>query len=523
MKVCRIFSSKLTVILVFFMSLSPLSSQTPRPGPKDSLTFSLLVNNKEGTEIKPDWLIIKEIERRKNIRFTIKAVPDAVYGKVLGELLQSNDIPDIVMKIWPDQAASFAAAGTLLPISDYEYLMPNFIKYIDANNLRPELEKLRDENGKYYLLPGYQREVQVQQWIYRKDLFDKHGLAIPASYDDLFQSLVFLKGKYPDSVPISACWGGAHLFAMMGAGYGISAGWNGDRMYDSKNDRWAYAPGTTAWREMFRFLNKCYMAGILDPELFTQDPALYNKKLVDGRTFVTVSWITSGFKAWDKQLADNGFPGAYWTPLMVPKSTIGIQALPAVNQFRKGVVIPARVIREPYFKALMGFLDWIFYSEEGRSLSVWGAEGSTYSVAGGRKSYLPTIKSYGNPNASLEASRDFGLNVMFDLCEVPDYEDSKKPPEIVEFLNQTLSRRLTARMDPPLTLSSDDLDTIKIFNAGLASYVNEMIKAFVTGTASIDSGWKDYTDSLEKKGAGKMENIWNSAWRKRLNAPKKTP
>jgi putative aldouronate transport system substrate-binding protein len=487
----------------------------------EPVTFSMLLNDKEGTSYRPDWLVMKEIERRKNVRFSVRAAPDGSYGKTLAEVLGSASIPDIVLKVWPEQLASAAAAGLLLPISDYEHLMPNYNRYIRDNGLEEEIDKLRDENGKYYVLPGFQREIQVQQWIYRKDLFDRYGIPAPASYEELFRALVLLKEKFPASRPLSACWGGAHLFAMMGSGYGIPAGWNGDRLYDWKTDSWIYAPATKNWQEMFRFLARCYKAGLLDPEVFTQDPERYTRKLLDGSSFVTVTWISSGFDNWNKQLAGNGFPGAVWVPLMVPKSTIGIQALPGVARFRKGATIPVRVIREPYFRRLLDFLDWIYYSEEGRNLAVWGVEGTTYSVPGGKKEYLPTIRSFLHPEGKGETGRDFGLNTVFDLCEVPDFEDAKKPPEIVDFLNKVLARKLTEKSAPSLNLPSEDLETIRIFSAELTNYVNGMIQAFVTGKSDLDRDWKEYQSALEKNGSRKLEKIWNDAWKGRPNANKK--
>ena len=72
--------------------------------------------------------------------------------------------------------------------------MPNFMAYIKQHNLQGELDKLRLKNGKYYILPGYQRTIQVQQWIYRRDLFEKHGLKAPTTYDELFDALVLPQG-----------------------------------------------------------------------------------------------------------------------------------------------------------------------------------------------------------------------------------------------------------------------------------------------------------------------------------------
>jgi putative aldouronate transport system substrate-binding protein len=480
-----------------------------------------LLNENENAHYKPDWLILKEIADRKNITFSIKAIPDGQYGKSLLEILKSGTIPDIVLKVWPEQIAEYSSAGILLPISDYEHLMPNFQRYVRENNLRQEIEALKDENGKYYVLPGYQREIQVQQWIYRKDLFDAYSIPAPQTYDDLYKALLVLKEKYPASKPISACWGGAHLFAMMGASFGIPAGWNGDRFYERASDTWKYSPATKNWQEMIRFLAKCYKAGLLDPDIFTQDPDSFYKKLVDNTSFVTVTWVSSGFSRWNRLLADNGFPRAVWDPLMVPKSPVGIQALPSVNRFKKGTILPARVLREPYFRRLLEFLDWIYYSDEGRVLAVWGVEGITFSTSKGTKSYLPSIRSTANPRAALEPNKDFGLAIVWDLCELPDFEDSKKPPEISKFLNEVLIKNLTEKIAPALSLSLENTNALHVFSSDIQAYSNDMLKAFVTGKADIDKDWNVYIATLEKKGVREMENIWNNAWKGNRDALKK--
>jgi putative aldouronate transport system substrate-binding protein len=411
--------------------------------------------------------------------------------------------------------APYAAAGQLLAINDYEYLMPHYSAYLKTEGLREEVDKLRDENGNYFVLPGFQREIQVQQWIYRKDLFDAARLGEPKTYDELFTALLALKRKYPDSRPLTACYGGAHLFAMMGAGNGIPSGWNGNRMYDRKTDSWVFAPRTKAWREMYRFLGRCHAAGLLDPDIFTQDPNAFIKKLTDGTSFVTVTWVSSGFSTWNRKLEELGIKSGFWAPMMVPQSPAGIRALPAVDRFRKGTAVSANAVAKPYFRSLMAFLDWIYYSEEGRTLAAWGVEGVTYEVKGGRKAYLPSIRTTSNPMGTLDPLREFGLNTVFDLVEVPDFEDSKKPAEIVAFLGEVLSRKLTARPDPPLSLESAEQDSIGIFAKDLDAYVGEMVRKFITGEADIDRDWDAYVATLQKRGVSSLEGIWNEAWKRR--------
>ena len=387
-----------------------------------------------------------------------------------------------------------------------------FMAYVKENQLESELDKLRLGNGKYYILPGFQRTVQVQQWIYRRDLFEKHNLGAPATYDELFDALVILKAAYPDSAPITACWGGAHLFAMMGAGYGIPAGWAGTRFYDSAADVWRFSPATERYRAMYSFLHRCYAAGLLDPALFTQTDAEYIDKLQSGTALVTVSWVSSGFASWDAKLEQNGVSGGEWAPLRVPASTMGIRAMPAVDPFRKGLVVASRVANEPYLDRLLGFLDWAVYSEEGRTLTAWGVEGVTYTNTDAGKAFVPDVQTPRNPAGTKVIEKDYGLDIMFDLNANAEYEDYKRPPEIVAFLDESLKAAEAAKVDPPLQLSPDAVETARIISDKLGPYVAESGTRFVVGELSTDTDWDGYLLELDRRGYKALEDTWNRAW-----------
>ncbi len=485
---------------------------SPTEKPAEPIVLTVLYNEREARPFQEEWLILEEYRKRQNVVLNVQVGDDADYGRIINQTFESGNIPDIVLKVWPDSIENYAAAGILLPFSDYENLMPNFRAYIKEHNLASELDKLRLSNGKYYILPGYQRKIQVQQWIYRRDIFEEQGIEIPNTYAELFEALVYLKEIYPDTTPLTASWGGAHLFAMMGAGYGIPAGWAGTRDYNYEEDRWQFAPATENYRELYRFLNRCYAAGILDPAIFTQSNEDFNHKLQDGRALVTVTWITSGFSSWNETLRENGFPAGEWAALPVPESTLGIKALPPVNPFRKGLVVPARVINESYFEELLKFLDWAVYSEEGLTLTTWGVEGVTFENTPEGKTYLLTIKTSNNPAGTLDITEEYGCDTLFNLNENVEFEDYKKPPEIVAFLARSLAAGETAEMAPQLALEANAIEALRIIDTEITPYVAAASQDFITGRLSIDEDWAGYLAALEKRGYKTMEEIWNIAW-----------
>ena len=160
-------SIRLMLLSLLLFGCVPKAVPSPQP-----VFFSVLYNDRESSPFQEDWLILEEYKKRQNVILDVLLGDDADYNRAVVQALESGDAPDIILKVWPRAIESYANAGALLPISNYESQMPNFRAYIQQNNLQDELDKLRLANGKYYLLPGYQREIQVQQWIYRRDLFE---------------------------------------------------------------------------------------------------------------------------------------------------------------------------------------------------------------------------------------------------------------------------------------------------------------------------------------------------------------
>ena len=259
-------------------------------------------------------------------------------------------------------------------------------------------------------------------------------------------------------------------------------------------------------------MHRCHQAGVLDPDIFTQSADEYYAKLLDGRGLVTVSWVSSGFQNWNQTLQDNGFPSGEWAPLPVPESSMGISAVPAVDPFRKGLIVPSRVVHESYFENLLRFLDWAVYSEEGMTLTTWGVEGITFNNTPEGKEFLPQILTTRNPNGTVDVTRDYGLSTLFDLNENEEFEDYKKPEDIVAFIDRSLEAGETAQLSPALALSQSSLAAIDQLSPIIISYAAEAERDFITGGLDIEADWDGYLLELEKKGYRTLEAIWNLAW-----------
>jgi putative aldouronate transport system substrate-binding protein len=135
-------------------------------------------------------------------------------------------------------------------------------------------------DGKIYGLPKYQRywPLTVTRQFVNKQWLDKLNLKVPTNWDELYNVLVAFKTKDPngngkaDEIPMD--WapgmGFFHGLSLLGSQgitqtFGANGGWYVD------NGKVANFFVDTRYREVVRFLNKCFAAGLINPEVFTQD------------------------------------------------------------------------------------------------------------------------------------------------------------------------------------------------------------------------------------------------------------
>ena len=84
------------------MILLMISACTVAPQSDQPVSFSMLYNNNEDVPLQEDWLILQEYMNRKNVVFDVSLGDDADYNNTLNQTLESGNIPDIVLKVYPN-------------------------------------------------------------------------------------------------------------------------------------------------------------------------------------------------------------------------------------------------------------------------------------------------------------------------------------------------------------------------------------------------------------------------------------
>lgn len=224
-----------------------------------------------------EWL--QKIEEETNVEIEWQQIT-ADWDQKKGTLLASGDIPDLIFGPGAVNDSDFAQFPGL-----FEDLIPLIEK--DAPNIKkmfsekPVLKTIATQlDGKIYGLPKYQRfwpSTVTRQFI-NKQWLDKLGLKEPTNWDELYDVLMAFKTKDPngngkaDEIPMDWApglgWFNA-MYMLGGAGLPMTNGVNGGIFVEDGKVKYIY--NDERYRTLVQFLNKCFKAGLINPEVFTQD------------------------------------------------------------------------------------------------------------------------------------------------------------------------------------------------------------------------------------------------------------
>jgi putative aldouronate transport system substrate-binding protein len=467
-------------------------------------------------EFNKDYKCLEIMKERTNVSLDIQAVPDSDYYQKSRLLISTGQIPDIVSKTSP--STEMCLSGTLLPISDYFDEMPNYMKFIEENNLQYLLGNARQIDGKIYQLPVNTKEVRTasKQIMIRKDIFDKNNLSIPATYDELYESCKKLKAIYKDSQPISVLYGDGNLLDMVAPSFGTSAGWSAGRYgfhYLEDKDRWIYAPVTEEYKGMLQYLNKCYTEGILDKEWARIDYNQYVKNASADHTFVLIAeWL--GMETQYNKTLQQTNPDAKWVPIFPLKGTADKAYVYRVNNSTQTMVLSSKVKEKKYFPEFIRWLDWM-YTGEAADLWTWGVEGETYNIdANGNKYYLPHVMIPNNPSGTEDIAVTYGVrNNCFTFIYPYDEEQARMPEEYRALIKEEVEKGAVPEIEPNIILSEEDAKKEKIYAENLQDYASQMIEKFIMGSESFDN-WDRFIEECSSRGADILEKLYNNSWQK---------
>ncbi|MBO1330936.1 extracellular solute-binding protein [Streptomyces sp. VRA16 Mangrove soil] len=482
-----------------------------------ALTLSTLHNNNPVYPTKKSWLLWEEITKRTGVTLDIVDVPLADYEKKRGVLIGSGDAPFLVPKTYHPSEVAFVSSGAIVPVSEYVHLMPNYQAQVKKWKLEPELDSIRQSDGKYYLLPGLHEKVKSGYSLaLRTDILDKLKLSLPTTWDEVYDVLKALKEEYPGKYPMTDRWStntpfpAGALFQYLGQAYGVKAGWSYDNIsYDAKAEKFVFTPTQDRYREMVEFLRKLVAEKLLDPESFTQQDDQAVQKLLAEKSFVISANPQELVQNYRYNLTKQ-VKGSKIEMIPVPLGPAGPVVLGG-GRLENGVMVSSKALKADTFTATLQFVDWLFYSDAGKEFCKWGVEGVTYTKSGGTYKLKDGISLMGSdPDAPKDLQKDFGFfDGVFTYGGSWELVSSSFSPDEKKFQDE-MAKRQQMPIDPAHPLKSAEQEQATLWDTPLKDLTIQNTLKFVLGKRPM-SEWDAFMGELKGKNMQQLVDLHNKA------------
>lgn len=482
---------------------------------KEPVTFSMLYSDQPTYPIKEDWLLFEEIEKRTNVKLDKTVVPMSDYEQKRSLLISSGDSPMIIPKTYPGEEAPFVSSGVILPVSDYMDKMPHFKDKVEKWNLKPYLDGLRKKDGKFYMLPGLHEEVWPDYTLaVRTDILEELNLEVPKTWEELEVVLAKMKEAYPDVTPFSDRFKLKSTLNIAATTFGTKAGWGigAGLQFDQDTEKFSFAPATEEYKALVSYFHGLVEKGLLDKESVTQEDDQATQKFINGESFVintNSQTIVDYRKDMDETLGEGNYS---ISKIPVPGGPAG--HLMGGSKLENGIMISSKAKDNPNFEAILQFIDWLWYSDEGQEFAKWGVEGETYTKGDDGTRQLTEDVNYNglNPSGTKDLRVDFGFSGgVFAYGGSTELLHSMMSEEEIKFQNAMHENKETVLPDPPIKYDQMQLEKANLLSTPLLDHVEQNTLKFILGTRDL-SEWDAYVKELEGKGLQDYVDLANTTY-----------
>ena len=269
------------------------------------------------------------------------------------------------------------------------------------------------------------------------------------------------------------------------------------------------------YKDMITYFAELTEDGLLDVEALTQDDQMARGKLINLESFVSsgnVGTITDVNEGLDERHGENEYEFA----------RLPILEGPAGRKMRggntsSGIMLNANITEREDFQAVLQFIDWLYYSDEGSEFAHWGVEDETFvrtdEYVGGYKPLDHIRYERMNVGASDSLQEDYGFsNAAFAYAGPAHIRQSIMEEKEYNYQNRMNEEVEVLLPDPPRPLDPIDQEQASLLATPLLDTVDQYTFRFVTGQYSIDR-WDEFMAELESQNVEGFLEIVNNAYR----------
>lgn len=448
-----------------------------------------------------DKWIAKAIEERTGIKVNFQTYSSATYQEKLRVTVASGNLPDIFHGLRPAELKEIGQQGAVVAINDYADMLPNFTKlYIEENPW--VIASYGDENGKLYSWPIYDMSRAVNHgFMYRADIFEKHGIEPWTNTEEFYEALKKLKEIYPDSYPYASKTK-EYIFRDWAYGWGIG-GANYPAYFDEAEGVWKFASIQPEHKDMLDFMKKLYNEGLLDPEFLTDTPDSWTAKMTSDKSFVTWDWI-GRMELFYNQVKDANpeYDLRYAYPI---GPTGNVRSLPKIDA-SWGIAVANNDKKEIALK----LLDYLS-SPAGGALVTLGAEGENFHFDENGKPVYPELSDVDNVDIKVLEDR-YGL-WLEGMYLRPDHRSvyfnyTEREQEAQDMI---IEANKFEPLDPVLNFTNKENEIIADLQVNLEKAANEFNARYILNKTYGDKEWEEWIQQAKDMGVDEYIQVFNDA------------
>ena len=469
--------------------------------------ISTLIQSHISWPYNRDWVIWKEFERLTGATFNVTAIPSTEFSTKMNLIMAGSgeELPDLIYADGAGYSKSLAPTGALIAIDDYIDMMPNYTAFWDSfpedeRERRLNMRKFSDGKTYYPQIYGTDERQGIRAWMYRKDIFEKHDIAIPTTMEEVYQVSKQLKEIYPDSYPFCLREGLRNI-GVMGSHWKPYFDW--DMYYDFNAEKWSYGVTEPTMLEIVKYMRRMMEEGLIPPGYLTDPTKTWEGFMTTDRGFILCDFVVRVDNFNNPCRLENP---EYTLAAMVPPKSDLPGAESKVNKFNvdtKGYMIINSGDKKRIENAVK-LVDWM-YSDEAADM-IWGVEGVSYELKeDGSKTYIRPA------DGDLEGEYgifSYGTYLRVDPAAARDIASPEQQVAVDIALANTMDQ-----YDPSnyVVFTPEEQDQYELLNDSIQTYVEQELHKFLLCENDL-SMWDAFVKSVEELGVNDLLAIYEAAY-----------
>jgi len=471
--------------------------------------LSIAISSHASWPYNENWKIWQYVKEATGATFEVQAIPSGdLYTKLPLMMANSAELPDMIHTWAKEQVDPYATSGAFISYTDNMDKMPNMAAFLDSMGEEAKAELMAQRtsgDGKMYSAPSYgtQRVTNIRTWLYRKDIFEKHGLEAPKTYDDLYAVAKKLKELYPDSYPVCFREG---LFKFED----LSTAWQNNltylHYYDYEAKEWKFGAQQLVMKEIIEFFLKMADEGLVPPNFITIETKSWEELMSTDRGFITFDYLS---RIDNFNVPNRSENPEYTLALMappVPDVAGGNASIAKTNLDFSGWTI-CNTEKEEQIANAFKFVDWM-YTPETIELLSWGKEGETYTVdAEGKRAFILEDGE--------QANNKYGVGTygLYQVIDQVAYESTYTKENIDAAIEVQQYIEKNSNPTKWLALSEEEENRAAAIVDDLKTYCEEQLSKFLLGQQPM-SEWDNFQKGLIEMGVEELLEIYTEAYKR---------